>query len=87
MKIKYLPAFFMLLSLAAAQGDYDAAATGISRAFNPAISANSLFYGMASDLKQPLWPETGLKAGLDYREACLEMTANVDIYFKSKVVF
>jgi hypothetical protein len=87
MKTKYLLIYSMLFSLAVSQGNYDAAVTGISRAFNPALSANSLFYGMASDLKEPLWPEIGLKPGLDYREVCLEMTANVDIYLKSKVVF
>jgi hypothetical protein len=87
MNLKYLSGFCILCSLTFAQGDYDAAATGISRAFNPAISANSLFYGMGSDLKAPLWPEIGLKPGLDFQEVCLEMTANVDIYFKSKVVF
>ena len=65
----------------------DASATGISRAFNPAISVNSLFYGLGSNKKEPILSETGLNPGLHYQEICLEMSANVDIYLKSMVAF
>ncbi len=65
----------------------DAAATGISRAFNPALSVNGLFAGMGSSTNQPLWNEIGLKTGLHYQEISLEMTSNVDVYLQSKVVF
>ncbi len=65
----------------------DAAATGISRAFNPALSVNGLFAGMGSSTSQPLWNEIGLKPGLHYQEISLEMTSNVDVYLQSKVVF
>jgi len=70
-----------------AQVSSDAAATGISRAFNPAISLNSLFYGMGSTEKDPVFSEGGLKQGLHYQEISLEMTANVDIYLKSMIAF
>ena len=40
-----------------AQTESDAAATGISRAFNPAISVNALFSGMASDNENLLWSD------------------------------
>jgi len=64
----------------------DAAATGISRAFNPAISVNSLFAGMASSRTEPLWSELGLKPKMHYQEISIEMTSNVDVYLQSKVV-
>jgi hypothetical protein len=70
-----------------AQVSADAAATGISRAFNPAISLNSLFYGMGSSKKEPVFSESALNPGLHYQEISLEMTANVDIYLKSLIVF
>jgi hypothetical protein len=69
------------------QTSVDAAATGISRAFNPAISVNGLFYGLGTDKSQTLWPEVGLESGMHYQEICLEMTANVDVYLQSKVAF
>lgn len=65
----------------------DATATGISRAFNPAISVNGLFAGMASTQSKPLWPEIGLKPRFQYQEVSLELTSNVDIYLQSKFVF
>ena len=68
-----------------AQSSADASATGISRAFNPAISVNCLFDGMASDKSAPIWDEAGLKPGLHYQEVSLEMTSNVDVYLQSKV--
>ena len=70
-----------------AQVSSDASATGISRAFNPAISVNSLFYGMGSNKKEPIFSATGLNPGLHYQEICLELSANVDIYLKSMVAF
>ena len=68
-----------------AQGTSDASATGISRSFNPAISVNSLFYGMGSSKNEPLYSQTGLTQGLHYQEIELTMTANVDVYLKSLV--
>ena len=65
----------------------DASATGISRAFNPAISLNSLFSGMASSKDQPIWSDLGLAPGLHYQEISMEMTSNVDVYLQSKAVF
>lgn len=62
----------------------DASATGISRAFNPAISVNGLFWGMGSSEDDPLWPELGLVPGLHLQEMSLEVTSNVDIYFKAQ---
>ena len=73
------------ISAGKAQTVSDAAATGISRAFNPAISANCLFDGMASNRSSPLLEEWGLKTGLHYQEICLEMTSNVDVYLQSKI--
>jgi hypothetical protein len=70
-----------------AQTSTDAAATGISRAFNPAISVNGLFNAVGTDRSQILWPELGLESGMHYQEICLEMTSNVDIYLQAKVAF
>ena len=75
------------ISIGYGQVSSDASATGISRAFNPAISVNSLFYGMASSKQEPIFSETGLNPGLHYQEICLELSANVDIYLKSMVAF
>jgi hypothetical protein len=69
-----------------AQTTTDAAATGISRAFNPAISVNVLFSGMASDTEIPLWEDYGVSPGLHLQGEDLEITANVDVYLQSKVV-
>lgn len=82
--------YFMFISLFCYQNDLfpqDAAATGISRAFNPAISVNSLFAGMASSRTAPIWLEMGLDPKLQYQEICLEMTSNVDVYLQSKAAF
>ncbi len=68
-----------------AQGDSDASATGISRSFNPALSVNSLFYGMGSNLDEPLYSQSALTQGLHYQEIELMVTANVDVYLKSLV--
>jgi len=68
-----------------AQGDSDASATGISRSFNPALSVNSLFYGMGSSLEEPLYSQSALTQGLHYQEIEVMATANVDVYLKSLV--
>jgi len=65
----------------------DASATGISRAFNPAISVNVLFSGMASNQEIPVWEDYGVPQGMHLQAADVEITANVDIYLQSKVVF
>jgi hypothetical protein len=78
---------FALFSPLFGQTSVDAAATGISRAFSPAISVNGLFYGLGTDRSQILWSELGLESGMHYQEICLEMTANVDVYLQSKIAF
>jgi len=75
----------LLINQSLAQTDSDASATGISRSFNPAISVNSLFYGMGSSINEPLYSQTGLTQGLHYQEIELMLTANVDVYLKSLV--
>jgi hypothetical protein len=69
-----------------AQSSTDASATGISRAFNPAISVNVLFSGMASSEKVSLWEDFGTLPGLHLQGADLEITSNVDVYLQSKIV-
>jgi hypothetical protein len=69
------------------QTSTDASATGISRAFNPAISVNALFSGMASNKEISVWEEYGTSPGLHLQAADVEITANVDVYLQSKVVF
>jgi len=79
--------FFILLFFCSIHvSAQDAAATGISRAFNPAISVNCLFDGMASNESEILWNEIGLDPGLHYQEISLEISSNVDVYLNSKVV-
>jgi len=90
MRNAYLIIFTILLMMISivksfAQTDSDASATGISRSFNPAISVNSLFYGMGSSKNEPLYSQTGLTQGLHYQEIELMLTANVDVYLKSLV--
>jgi len=63
----------------------DASVTGISRAFNPAISVNMLFSGMGSNTEKSLWEETGVKPGFHFQEISLELTSNVDVYLQSKL--
>jgi hypothetical protein len=70
-----------------AQTSTDAAATGISRAFNPAISVNVLFSGMASNKEIPVWEESGVPQGMHLQAADVEITSNVDVYLQSRVVF
>ena len=69
-----------------AQTDSDASATGISRAFNPAISVNALFSGMASDNENLIWTESGAAQGFNCQAADIEITSNVDVYLQSKIV-
>ena len=65
----------------------DASATGISRAFNPALSANGLFGAMVSTEDTPLWEQISNQTGLHLQDACIELTSNVDIYLQSKFAF
>ncbi len=69
------------------QTDSDASATGISRAFNPAISVNALFSGMGSDREISLLEESGTPPGLHCQAVDIEITSNVDVYLQSKFVF
>ena len=70
-----------------AQTTADGSATGISRAFNPAISVNMLLSGMAANTETPVWPDYGITPGFRLQAADVEITANVDVYLQSKVVF
>jgi hypothetical protein len=69
------------------QTSSDASATGISRAFNPAISVNALFSGMGTNRDTPVWEKCGPAAGLHCQCVDVEITSNVDIYLQSKIVF
>jgi len=84
--LTYCFVLILFYSVALAQSSSDASATGISRAFNPAMSVNCLFDGMYTDQKKPVWDEIGLQPGLHYQEISIEMTSNVDVYLQSKVV-
>jgi len=70
-----------------AQITSDGSATGISRAFNPAISVNALFNGMSSNREIPLWGAYDPSPGLHLQAADVEVTSNVDVFLQSKVVF
>ncbi len=70
-----------------AQTTADGSATGISRAFNPAISVNALFNGMSSNRETPLWGAYDPNPGLHLQAADVEVTSNVDVFLQSKVVF
>jgi len=71
----------------------DAAITGISKAFNPAISVNGLFYHMstsapdedheAEEGEQHGHEHAGFETGFHLQEAEIRLTANVDAYFKA----
>jgi len=82
----FLFVLWQSFTVAHAQVTADAAATGISRAFNPAMSANILLDGLASSRRSPLMGDMGLQPGLHYQEMSLEMSSNVDIYLESKIV-
>ena len=87
--VYYLIIFNVILlsvNIIFAQTDSDASATGISRAFNPAISVNALFSGMGSDKENSLWEESGASPGLHCQAADIEITSNVDVYLQSKIV-
>jgi len=77
--------FIIVISAFCEEITGDASATGLSRAFNPAISVNALFYGMSSSRDNPFWEELNLSTGLHMQELCVEMTANADIYLKAQV--
>ena len=79
--------FHLKLTHLNAQTTTDAAATGISRAFNPAISVNGLFGAMGSNKSSPVWEESGLAPGMHLQAADVEITSNVDVYMQSKFVF
>ncbi|HKJ67764.1 MAG TPA: hypothetical protein VKA68_07390 [bacterium] len=72
---------------ASAQGTTDAAATGISRAFNPAISINGLLSGSASDNTDEIWTSPDLTSGLQLQEISVDFSANVDVYLSSRATF
>jgi hypothetical protein len=87
----FLPALLVslqaFLNLSYGQAAADGSATGISRAFNPAISVNALFSGMSSNQRIPLWDENSAAQGLHLQAADVEITANVDVFLQSRVVF
>jgi hypothetical protein len=64
----------------------DASITGLSKAFNPAISVNGLFYGLFSSLEHPKLPGDDLETGLKVQEFELAFAANVDPYLKADVI-
>jgi hypothetical protein len=61
----------------------DASLTGISKAFNPALSVNGLFYGLASSLNNPEGED--LEPGLKVQEVEVKFSANVDVYLRGDV--
>jgi hypothetical protein len=73
-----------------------ATATGVSRAFNPAISVNGLFLGALFSGESPLHedppPQPGEHAhgeigeGLRFQEAEIQLTSFVDPYFKGDLI-
>ena len=82
-------ALFLLIApgLAGAQErGLDASITGISKAFNPAISVNGLFYGLVSSLSHPNLPGDDLETGLKVQEFEIAFDANVDPYLKATVI-
>jgi len=78
--------FIMILFISYDLLAQDAAATGISRAFNPAISVNALFSAMRSNKQVSLWEDYGALPGFHCQAVDLEITSNVDVYLQSKVV-
>jgi hypothetical protein len=63
---------------ARAQNMTDSTITGLSTAFNPAISVNALLYYMGTNQKQT----TDIEPGFHIQEFELQITSNVDPYFK-----
>lgn len=83
---RFLAKYFVLILLLAwpigpALGQ-SATATGVSRAFNPAISANTLLTGRVA-------AETNDRAynGIDLQESEIQLTSHVDPYWKANLVF
>jgi len=61
----------------------DSTITGISRAFNPAISVNGLLYYMNSNLAEPSGVADDIEPGIHLQELELAVTSNVDAYLKA----
>lgn len=72
--------------------DWSTTATGISRALNPAISANGLFFGSYFS-REPEVPGSGEHThgpegtGLGVQEFELQLTASIDPYTKADLIF
>lgn len=60
-------------------------ATGVSRAFNPAISVNGLFLGAYRSVENDN-PNADPKTGLSIQEMEVQFTANVDTYLKANML-
>lgn len=74
----------LLLNAASAQGGQgQTTATGLSRAFNPAISANGLFLGSYTSREEE-GAEPG--TGMHIQEMEVQLTSFVDAYFKADVI-
>jgi len=97
-KIAFLvSAFFLVIVFSGRPGlsqETDPSITGISRAFNPAISLNGLFYGMGTSLESEEHHEDeseghhhGLEPGIHLQEVELAITANVDPYLRADATF
>ena len=61
----------------------DSTITGISRAFNPAISVNGLITYLNTDLTKPSGVASDLEPGIHLQELELAFTSNVDAYVKA----
>jgi len=83
---RFIPAILIVTFTPRVFAQADASATGISRAFNPAISVNALFQASSTDRQTDLWKELGIPPGFHYQEVSVEMTSNVDVYLSSKIV-
>ena len=74
----------LLLNAAFAQGGQgQTTATGLSRAFNPAISANGLFLGSYTS-REKAGAEPG--TGIHIQEMEVQLTSFVDAYFKADMI-
>jgi len=74
----------LLVSQADAQVvNSDASITGISRAFNPAISVNGLFLYLDTNLEERPAVAEELEPGIHLQELELVFTSNVDVYLKA----
>ncbi len=98
----YLSIMLLLAAGASSAAAQPATATGISRAFNPAISVNALFLGRASNLsgEEGEHEEEGAEEheddahdhgpparGLSLQEAEIRMTSAIDAYARADLVF